>query len=449
VPPTTPTLVHSVAWTPGTITGCAAKSASSSVAEAGSHNYAIPSAVRSGLSGLQNLERDHHHKHTTSTLSPALTAAFALPRLHPHAAPTEVKGSVMASGDDSWPCRNEGACNEGSKHTSTDPIMAVSEPPSQLTSRIVTKKFSYRKFNKANQSKATSKSEAGKSVLHRCRNYSGLSANNGNSNPSNNTSGAGKCKSAAAAAANGAAAGAGAGMGMGMGNGIGNGSSVAARLVTAKRNYAITEAEKMGLLVLVKRLRQINGREERIAAVRLLDPEQARLFTWYQDQCKAMMSRGVFRPSPAQLQLVQPVQPVQPVRPVQPVQQPREVPPAVVALSLEERRRAIQRQLLLLIHAHQCTCPGGTKCEVHHCAMMKGVLQHMRGCRDGRGCKVPHCASSRQILIHYGQCPRHGCPICPARPRAVVAAPQADPQLAPSASDLFNLRRLLASAQLQ
>ena len=90
---------------------------------------------------------------------------------------------------------------------------------------------------------------------------------------------------------------------------------------------------------------------------------------------------------------------------------PADVPP-VDAENLERIRIMIQRQLFLIIHAFHCQ-EGNNDCPLHHCPMMKDVLQHMQGCQDGRACLVPHCASSRRMIIHYHGCP--GCLVCPPK----------------------------------
>ncbi|GMT18271.1 hypothetical protein PFISCL1PPCAC_9568, partial [Pristionchus fissidentatus] len=77
-----------------------------------------------------------------------------------------------------------------------------------------------------------------------------------------------------------------------------------------------------------------------------------------------------------------------------------------------EKRKLIQQQLVLLLHATKCAEREKVRCTLPHCQTMKDVLVHLTTCTSGRECKYAHCASSRQIIHHWKNCKKDECPVC-------------------------------------
>ena len=97
-------------------------------------------------------------------------------------------------------------------------------------------------------------------------------------------------------------------------------------------------------------------------------------------------------------------------------------PKPIISANDSDKKKMVQNQLIILIHAAKCqksTDGEGIQqpCNIPHCRTMKQVLVHLATCKDGRDCSFQHCASSRQIIAHWKNCRGLYCAVCqPLKP---------------------------------
>lgn len=91
---------------------------------------------------------------------------------------------------------------------------------------------------------------------------------------------------------------------------------------------------------------------------------------------------------------------------------PKENHKTFVVRSKEEKKRLIQKNLVLLLHANMCDQRANHRCHSPECQVMKQVLRHMKTCKKGDSCTRAHCKTSKFIIGHWRRCKLHTCDVC-------------------------------------
>ena len=79
---------------------------------------------------------------------------------------------------------------------------------------------------------------------------------------------------------------------------------------------------------------------------------------------------------------------------------------------IEDNRKFLFQQLLLLLHAHKCCKKEANQCSILGCMTYKDLLDHTSTCQAGNKCKVLNCSISRLFLSHFDNCYKPSCALC-------------------------------------